>query len=71
MDRFDNMRVFAKIAGTGSFAGAAARLGISPSMASQHVKVLEESLGVRLLFPSRKRQRFQLWRCHGPLPSHP
>ena len=49
MDRFDNMRVFAKIAEIGSFAGAAARLDISPSMASQHVKVLEESLGVRLL----------------------
>jgi DNA-binding transcriptional LysR family regulator len=49
MDRLDRMRVFAKIAEIGSFAGAAARLDISPSMASQHVKVLEESLGVRLL----------------------
>jgi DNA-binding transcriptional LysR family regulator len=49
MDRFDHMRVFAKIAEIGSFAGAAARLDISPSMASQHVKVLEESLGARLL----------------------
>ena len=49
MDRFETMRVFAKIAEIGSFAGAAARLDISPSMASQHVKVLEESLGVRLL----------------------
>ena len=49
MDRLDNMRVFAKIAEIGSFAGAAARLDMSPSMASQHVKVLEESLGARLL----------------------
>jgi DNA-binding transcriptional LysR family regulator len=49
MDRLDTMRVFAKIAEIGSFAGAAARLDISSSMASQHVKVLEESLGVRLL----------------------
>jgi DNA-binding transcriptional LysR family regulator len=49
MDRLDHMRVFAKIAEIGSFAGAAVRLDISPSMASQHVKVLEERLGVRLL----------------------
>src|SRR5271165_7543992 len=31
MDRFDNMRVFANVAEIGSFAGAAARLDISPS----------------------------------------
>ena len=49
MDRFDNMRVFAKVAEIGSFAGAAARLDISASMVSQHVKELEEKLGVRLL----------------------
>ena len=49
MDRFETMRVFTKIAEIGSFAGAAARLEMSPSMASQHVKALEESLGVRLL----------------------
>jgi DNA-binding transcriptional LysR family regulator len=49
MDRLDHMRVFAKIVETGSFAGAAARLDMSPSMASQHVKRLEERLGARLL----------------------
>ena len=49
MDRFDNMRVFAKVSEIGSFAGAAARLDISPSMVSQHVKELEERLGARLL----------------------
>jgi DNA-binding transcriptional LysR family regulator len=49
MDRFDNMRVFARVAEIGSFAGAATRLDISPSMVSQHVKELEERLGVRLL----------------------
>jgi DNA-binding transcriptional LysR family regulator len=49
MDRFDNMRVFVKVSEIGSFAGAAARLDISPSMVSQHVKELEEKLGVRLL----------------------
>src|SRR3984957_17361767 len=49
MDRFDNMRVFAKVVESGSFTGAAARLGISVSMVSQHVKELEERLGARLL----------------------
>ena len=49
MDRFDNMRVFAKVVESGSFAGAAARLGISASMVTLHVKELEERLGVRLL----------------------
>jgi DNA-binding transcriptional LysR family regulator len=28
MDRFDNMRVFAKVVESGSFTGSAARLGI-------------------------------------------
>lgn len=49
MDRFDNMRAFAKVVKSGSFTGAAALLGISASMVSQHVKDLEERLGVRLL----------------------
>src|ERR1700751_5649219 len=49
MDRFDNMRVFTKVVESGSFTGAAARLGISASMVSQHVKELEERLGARLL----------------------
>jgi DNA-binding transcriptional LysR family regulator len=49
VDRFDNMRVFAKVVESGSFAGAAARLGISASMVTLHVKELEERLGVRLL----------------------
>ena len=55
MDRFETMRVFVKIAATGSFAGAAARLDMSPSMASQHVKALEETLGARLLNRTTRR----------------
>ena len=43
------MRVFAKVVESGSFAGAVARLGISASMGTLHVKELEERLGVRLL----------------------
>ncbi len=49
MDRFDSMRVFAKVVESSSFAGAAARLDISASMVTLHVKQLEERLGVRLL----------------------
>ena len=51
MDRFDNMRVFAKVVESASFTGAAARLSMSASMVSQHVKELEERLGARLLRP--------------------
>ena len=49
MDRFDNMRVFARVVESGSFTGAAARLGMSVSRVSQHVKELEERLAARLL----------------------
>ena len=48
MDRFDNMRVFAKVVESSSFTGAAARLGISASMVSQWTC-------------RRRRRRFALW----------
>jgi DNA-binding transcriptional LysR family regulator len=35
VDRFDDIRVFAKVVENGSFAGAAARLGISASNTCQ------------------------------------
>ena len=44
MDRFDNMRVFAKVVENSSFAGAAARLDISASMVTLHVKELDARL---------------------------
>jgi DNA-binding transcriptional LysR family regulator len=49
VDRFNSIRVFVKVVESSSFAGAAARLGISASMVTLHVKELEERLGVRLL----------------------
>src|SRR5258707_14299239 len=55
VDRFDNMRAFAKVVGHGSFAGPAARLSISASMVSLHVKALEERLGARLLNRTTRR----------------
>ena len=49
MDRFESMRIFAKVVEASSFTTASAGLGISTSMVSQHVKQLEERLGARLL----------------------
>lgn len=49
MDRFESMRIFAKVVESGSFASAAARLGISTGTASEHVKELEERLGTQLM----------------------
>lgn len=43
------LRVFMAIIDAGSFAGAAARLGVSPSAVSQTIRTLETRLGVRLI----------------------
>jgi DNA-binding transcriptional LysR family regulator len=49
------MTVFAKVATTRSFSGAARELGISQATASKHVQTLEEWLGVRLLHRTTRR----------------
>jgi DNA-binding transcriptional LysR family regulator len=49
MDSLVSLRVFSTVAELRSFTSAAARLGLSPAMASKHVMRLEERLGVRLL----------------------
>jgi DNA-binding transcriptional LysR family regulator len=46
---YADLRAFATIAEEGSFARAAARLGVSPSALSQTMRGLEERLGLRLL----------------------
>jgi DNA-binding transcriptional LysR family regulator len=46
---YADLRAFAAIAAEGSFARAAARLGVSPSALSQTMRGLEERLGLRLL----------------------
>lgn len=49
MDRLSAERMFVKVVETGSFAGAALRLGTSSGQASKLVARLEASLGVKLL----------------------
>lgn len=49
MDSLLSLRVFCAVAELKSFTAAAARLDLSPAMASKHVMRLEERLGVRLL----------------------
>ncbi|MCA1953025.1 MAG: LysR family transcriptional regulator [Hyphomicrobiales bacterium] len=49
MDRFGDLDVFARVAGTGSMSRAARELGLSPPVISKRIKRLEERLGTRLL----------------------
>ncbi len=55
MDRLTSMTVFAKVASTRSFSGAARELGISQATASKHVQTLEDWLGARLLHRTTRR----------------
>ncbi len=45
----EQLRIFAAVAGEGSFTGAARKLYISHSTVSRAVSALEEELGVRLV----------------------
>lgn len=56
MDRLASMAVFVKATETGSFASAAAALGLSPQMVAKHVAMLEARLGARLLARTTRRQ---------------
>lgn len=49
MDRFQAMMVFAKVAETGGFAGAARQLNMSPPSVTRVISGLEDALGTRLL----------------------
>ena len=49
MDRLKSLTTFVQVVETGGFSAAARRLGMSPTMASEHVQALEEQLGARLL----------------------
>ena len=49
MDRITSMTVFCRVASSGSFAGAARRLNMSPAAVTTHIRALEDRLGTRLL----------------------
>lgn len=58
MDRFTGLEVLIAIVDNGSFASAAERLGLSPTMVSSHLARLEDRLGTRLI--NRTTRRFTL-----------
>jgi DNA-binding transcriptional LysR family regulator len=55
MDRFQALRVFTQVVESGSFSGAAARLGLSATATSRHVADLETHLQIRLLNRTTRR----------------
>ncbi|MBL4929996.1 LysR family transcriptional regulator [Fuscibacter oryzae] len=55
MDLVDGIRVFVASVETGSFSGAAARLGMSPKLASKYMGELEAQLGTQLLHRTTRR----------------
>lgn len=55
MDLVDGMRVFVASVETGSFSGAAARLRMSPKLASKYIAELEAQLGAELLHRTTRR----------------
>lgn len=54
MDKLKHMETFVKIVRTGSLVKASELLNVSPSLASMHLKQLEEYLGNRLLIRSTR-----------------
>jgi molybdate transport repressor ModE-like protein len=56
MDKLTSMQVFIKVVEKGSFAAAAEDAGISTTMVTNHIRALEEHLGVRLLERTTRRQ---------------
>lgn len=49
MDRWQSMRIFARVAETASFAEAARQMHLSPPAVTRAITALEEQIGVRLL----------------------
>src|SRR5207247_10554886 len=55
MDQFKRMAIFAEVVAAGSLSAAARRLGMTPSAVSQHLRQLEQALGLALLHRSTRR----------------
>ncbi|WP_198266480.1 LysR family transcriptional regulator [sulfur-oxidizing endosymbiont of Gigantopelta aegis] len=49
LDDLKRMVIFTHVVDTGSFSGAAKRLGVAKSAISKHISLLEQSTGIRLL----------------------
>src|SRR5271154_5207596 len=49
MDRLTSLTVFTRVVDSGGFSAAAQRLGMSPTMGTNHMQALESRMGVRLL----------------------
>ncbi len=56
MHQFGKMSLFAHVVDAGSISAAADRLGVSKSVVSQHLKTLEQELGVILIKRTTRRQ---------------
>lgn len=55
MDLIDGLRLLVAAVETGSFSGAAGRLGLSPKLASKYIAELEARLGTQLLHRTTRR----------------
>jgi DNA-binding transcriptional LysR family regulator len=55
MDRIMSMQAFVQVVDSGSFSGAARRLGVSPALVTGHVQSLEKRLGVQLLHRTTRK----------------
>jgi LysR family transcriptional regulator, transcriptional activator for aaeXAB operon len=55
MDQLKRMAIFAEVVARGSLTAAARQLGMTPSAVSQHLRQLEQSLGLALLHRSTRK----------------
>ncbi|MFI5447946.1 LysR family transcriptional regulator [Polaromonas sp. UC242_47] len=55
MDQLRRMAIFAEVVAAGSLSAAARQLGMTPSAVSQHLRQLEQALGLALLHRSTRR----------------
>ncbi len=55
MNRLEAMTTFVRVAESGSFAAAASRLGVAPSVITRQVAALEEHLGIKLMMRTTRR----------------
>lgn len=75
MDKLASMGAFIRVAECGSFAGAAEKIGVSPTMVAKQIRAIEDRLGARLLHRTTRRHQLTeigllyLERCRAALAS--